>query len=1356
MYRPIQFCLLLIVASLSLSAQPGTPLPKLTPSYSEDFSDYHSYPSMCFSKVFTDSKGRLWLRTCPSLSGSKHLHLFQFDGYQFKLVQGELEKLKPSDRIFELYQGNQLVGSYDKEDEAGIFFYHLDNNTISFYPLKEKGSIFNISVTPDERVFVISEINDGLSFYEWVDGDFQLQKEVSGLVYDKDFFAESNYIPVLYHDQRFFVGAFNDGKKILKIDFETGEIQSFPYVDFLTLQRYDFLEARNRVEFRSVVRGSEIFFCPTEFYSNHFFKFDVITGKIEKIPGIRDDIWTKGVFLDESGNVIFLYRDKSELNNAILETSEGTRYDYTAFFKDKNFKGVTDMASRDFTRQSYICNERGLSVHLASAGEAIKHFMPGESVRAMAEINENTVFAHTQSRVTFQIDRTTGISLVDTSTCKFGWTKITKGPDGRFWSFSFGDFTAYDPITGSCEKYTTNGKMIRLFTFAGKDKIAFVDRDEVLYIFDLNSKKTTPFFQTDAPKELSQVTHDIHYSKDNILWIASASGLWKIDLENNTSEVLGFEPPFKEHRFMCIHEDEKGRLWLGTPLHGIYIFDPVTGNVKNLSSDDGLANNTVAFIIADDDGTRWLGSYNGISLVSPEGEFITNLYEEDGLVEKESNRYSYLKTSDGKLFLGTIDGLDVIDPKKIKERLASLTDLKIYPTSITYFDNNSGERLTREYGITDPVSVNLPATSRFLNIDFALSNYIKPENNQYAYQIEGLHDEWTLIGNKPYLSLNDLPAGNYNLLIKGTDGQGNWTKNSLIVNIRAADFFYKQTWFYLSGLLLIVGLSLLWISRLRKEVSKATRVIVKDKQVIEEQAAKLKELDEAKSKFFTNISHEFRTPLTVISGMIDQVRDKPDQWLDKGSEIIKRNAASLLDLINQILDLRKLESDSLKVQNVQGDIIPYLSYLADTYRNYAQSKGLELHFLSETTSIKMDYDPDKVLRVVSNLLSNAIKYTPSGGHVYFQVEQNGDRENRQKALLIRVKDTGIGIPEDLLPNIFDRFYQVNESSTRKEEGTGIGLALIKELVELMNGTIEVTSKIDIGTTFLVSLPVTNKALIDETVSTGMLEVSEILVPNESEESMILASNGDTENQLPRLLLVEDNHDLVQFLVATLEDRYQLQIARDGEEGINLALQEVPDLIISDVMMPGKNGYELCETLKQDERSSHIPIILLTAKADMDSKIAGLEFGADAYMTKPFEERELHVRLKKLFELRNTLQERYRTSGLQTDSFNKEDAFILKVQEAIEAKLEDDTFGIPQLCRAVKLSRAQLHNKLKALTGLSTSIFMRNFRLQKAKTLLDTTDFNVSEVAYKVGFKDPNYFTRVFTERYGSSPSKTRK
>ncbi len=527
---------------------------------------------------------------------------------------------------------------------------------------------------------------------------------------------------------------------------------------------------------------------------------------------------------------------------------------------------------------------------------------------------------------------------------------------------------------------------------------------------------------------------------------------------------------------------------------------------------------------------------------------------------------------------------------------------------------------------------------------------------------------------------------------------------------------------------------------------------------------KLRELDQVKSTFFTNISHEFRTPLTVISGMADQIQEKPDRWMAEGLHMIKRNSDHLLQLVNQILDLAKLDSGRLKLRLEQADIIAYLRYLTESFRTPAEQYELQLAFEASEEELLMDHDPERLQWVLSNLLSNALKFTPKGGTIQVSVSQRPSAkppaETRsvpgKNHLWLEVKDNGIGIPKDRLPFLFERYFQVEGTQTGPQQsgwaGSGIGLALTRELVLLMDGAIWVESEEGKGSTFYIVLPVRQEA---ERKDPGIRQTG---TGEKETENSPLESPAKEEERV-NILLVEDNLDVRTYVRSCLEDKYGLWEARNGQEGIEMAIEQVPDLVVSDVMMPEKDGFELCETLKSDIRTSHIPIVLLTARADQESRISGLRYGADAYLAKPFNREELEVRLEQLLENRRKLQERFRRAesgeGTEDEAIRQEDAFLTRVREQLEENLDDENLGISGLARAIGVSRAQLHNKIKALTGQSPSVFVRTIRLRKARHLLLTTDLNVTQVAYEVGFRDPAYFSRTFSEEYGHSPKETR-
>lgn len=594
------------------------------------------------------------------------------------------------------------------------------------------------------------------------------------------------------------------------------------------------------------------------------------------------------------------------------------------------------------------------------------------------------------------------------------------------------------------------------------------------------------------------------------------------------------------------------------------------------------------------------------------------------------------------------------------------------------------------------------------------------------------------------------------------------------------------------GVSLIIALILFQNNRQKQKTNKILEKTLADlkstqAQLIESEKMaslgqlRLSELDALKTKLYTNITHEFRTPLMVILGIADQELDKPGENYREDLKTIIRNGQNLLTLVNQMLDLSKLEEGKLTLHYHQADVVAFLEFMVKSFQSYADNKGVRLHFLSDPEQFNMPFDGVRLQQIVSNLISNAIKFTPKGGNVYVTVNTINER------FVLKIKDSGIGIDEGDLPHIFDRFYQADSSHTRQGEGTGIGLAITNELVKLMEGSIRVKSHKGNGAEFEVVLPirvVSNGVENGEGVSvlpgSFNLEnrVPDYDSPPPASITGIHKDNGRV-NHRPTVLAADDNEDIAVYLASCLKDEYDFEIAKNGQECEQMAFELIPDLILMDVMMPFKDGFEVCKSLKTDLRTSHIPIILLTAKADFDSKMEGLEQGADDYLIKPFYKKELLLRIRNQLKLQQQFQQ-YLRSSIASDYSKKplaltqdtaaatnptphmlvskslENGFVMKVRKEIEAHLDDTGFDVERLCQSMALSHSQVHRKLSALTGLSATHFIRFVRLIKAKELLLRPELTIASVAYDCGFNDPAYFSRVFKQEFGLTPQVWRE
>lgn len=813
-------------------------------------------------------------------------------------------------------------------------------------------------------------------------------------------------------------------------------------------------------------------------------------------------------------------------------------------------------------------------------------------------------------------------------------------------------------------------------------------------------------------------------------------------------------------------------LWIGTKGGGLNRLDKTDGSFFHLTTKDGLPNDVVYGILSDSAGNIWGSTNKGIFCLTvpgnPGGRWqFRNFTKTDGLQDDEFNTGAYAKLSNGHLAFGGVNGLNIFNPAEVLIAGYSpgvfITDILVNNEPLTANDKTG----ILKQSIEQTKSITLTSLQDILTLEFSSLDFTAPGQNKYRYQLAGVDKDWVESGTRRAATYLHLPSGKYVFKVQGSNSQGVWSNKIAELQINVLPPWWRTWWAYLCyALLLGLGIRAYFKFTLNRAKLKA--------QLSFEQleAKRVKELDTIKTQLYTNITHEFRTPLTIILGMAQQVVNKPGEYFNNGMDMIIRNGQSLLRLVNEMLDLSKLETGKMSLQLVNGNVIHFLRYIVESFQSLAESQQKQLHFLSDIDALYVSYDPEKIRQIVHNLLSNALKFTPEKGNIYISVNEQGMIGKPGKScLIIKVKDTGVGIPEDQLQHIFDRFYQSDNSATRKTEGTGIGLALTKELIKLMEGEITVKSPpagSNKGSEFTVVLPLTK---VNDTGVDNI--IPDLKMDHRQKEAVVLRNeltilNKKQDSTTPLILLVEDNADVVAYTASCLPD-YRLAVGKDGKEGFEIAKEIIPDLIITDVMMPLMDGFELCGLLRNDEHTSHIPVIMLTAKADIESKLEGLSKGADAYLEKPFNKEELVIRVNKLLELRKSLQQFYlRKAGLINNSMppagsgreeavdnKREDEFVKKVREVIEAHLPDADFTVEQLCKAVFMSHSQLHRKLDALTGCSPTKFIRLIRFTKAKELLKNPSNSIASVAMDCGFNDPGYFARIFKQEHHVTPQEWR-
>ncbi|MBV6442568.1 MAG: Sensor histidine kinase RcsC [Saprospiraceae bacterium] len=917
-------------------------------------------------------------------------------------------------------------------------------------------------------------------------------------------------------------------------------------------------------------------------------------------------------------------------------------------------------------------------------------------------------------------------------------TSIAKDDQGFIWVAADGGLNRYHPATGRFRK------------FFGKQK-----------------KLSNPSANTNH--------HLLADSKGN-MWFASMGGLSRLSKAELSKPFdhadLHFEhflhQPGNRNSIssdvvFCLLESADGHIWAGTDA-GLSLFEPKKASWQWFFKTDGLPGNDVTVLVEDRNGDIWAGSaHEGLAKFDRAGGRFFRFTKKDGLVTDHFRPNAGWCTAEGFVVLGGRAGLVGFHPDSLLQRASAppslyFTDFKIFNKSVPIGQEDN--QLFAPVYQTDVIE--LDYAQKVISFQCTALNFVSPEKQVYRYRLIPFHADWQDNGNNREVTFTNLDPATYQLQIEASENGYDWTGKSLTLRILPP--WYRSWWAYLLYALAIGGI-LLGIRRfeIRRELAKA-------------ETRRLRELDAVKTRLYTNITHEFRTPLTVILGEAAQIEKHAGGKQKSGLAAIRRQGRQLLNLVNQMLDLAKVEAGSLSLNVIQGNVILFLKYLLESFRSLADGKQIELRFEADTKEFWMDYDPDKLQKIATNLLSNAIKFTSPRGLVTLKLEIKKSEIEKLSAIsnppisdfqfLITVTDTGPGIPMEKIPFIFDRFYQADDSTTRQAEGTGIGLTLTKELVHLLGGQISAESRPGEGSTFTVILPVActaEKQLFDP--ESFFAENQELKPEPETSVAPVPQFPISSFNKnRPHLLLVEDNADVVRYISSLLAADYQVYKAENGKEGVKAAFRLVPDIIISDVMMPEMDGFELCRILKTDERTSHIPIILLTAKADHASKIEGLTQGADVYLAKPFDREELLVHLEKLIELRRRLQERYAGFSRfvnfkkvdKSDVLDSEERFLQKAIRVVAAQMSDEDFDMPQLCKALHMSRSNLFRKLKALTGRSATDFIRTLRLEKAKELLETTDLNVTEVCFKVGFGSPNYFSRAFQEQFGISPSELRR
>ncbi|HHG86157.1 MAG TPA: response regulator, partial [Bacteroidetes bacterium] len=735
----------------------------------------------------------------------------------------------------------------------------------------------------------------------------------------------------------------------------------------------------------------------------------------------------------------------------------------------------------------------------------------------------------------------------------------------------------------------------------------------------------------------------------------------------------------------------------------------------------------------------WASTAHGISCFDPNTNQFQNYDLKDGLQDNEFNVRAAAREEDGRLIFGGVNGYNRFYPHELSpNKQAPPVVINGFRLNNQQVDFRNSPTLSAPIEFVDEIQ--LQHSDNIFSFEFTALDYTNPLKNQFRYRLQGFSDKWVDCGNEKKATFTNLPAGNYTFEVEASNNDGVWNNQSTSLRLSIKPALWASWWakmIYFFGIL-----SLLWFAWRTWR----NRMRMQEKLRLEKlHAERYQELEQLKSQFFAGISHEFRTPLSLIIGPLEKMRKEIQSEVgQRNVEMIHRNAHRLLRLVNQLLVVAGLEEGKLHLHPSEQDLNLFIRQIIASFRPGAEEKGLELQYIGTENPVILCFDIENFEHIFYNLLANALRFTARGGKILVRTFAS------QTQVSIQVSDTGIGIPIEVQARLFERFYQV--PGEQSAGGTGLGLALVKELTELHQGKVSVESSPGKGTVFTLVFPFQN-GLKAQKVQPTQVATLPINRPKASK-----TTENDPEKRI--ILIVEDNADLRTFIRSELEQEFAILEANQGEEGLQMATEHVPDLIISDVMMPVMDGIKMSYALKSKAVTSHIPIIMLTARTAELSRIEGLQAGADDYLTKPFSATELRLRIQNRFFYLQKVAERLKAAPSELQEMSvpvkRENQFLKGVQLELEKALDNSDFSVEELAAAVNLSRKQLYRKIKALTQKTPSQFMRSFRLQKGQELLQSASLNVSQVAYSVGFSSPSYFSRCFQEEFGYSPSETKK
>jgi signal transduction histidine kinase/CheY-like chemotaxis protein/ligand-binding sensor domain-containing protein/AraC-like DNA-binding protein len=960
-------------------------------------------------------------------------------------------------------------------------------------------------------------------------------------------------------------------------------------------------------------------------------------------------------------------------------------------------------------------------------------------VTCFEQMAQNTILVGTKNGAYSYSPETSKLSIFSGLPLDVDCISMTKDSQNRIWICTRNEgvyclqnnhIKHIDQLTENCRHIVEN-----------PDGQLLVATSEGLAVFNSVSGKFQPLKLALNGEYLRSVSQLVSFDKQSFLG-RSNTGLFVYNYKKNSiSQPLKALLKNENQQYTCVFKDSRGILWIGTQ-DGLSVWQPSKAELHTLFTDDGLVNNSIKGIVEDKQGLIWATTSGGVSRIAVDTKekklrfSIANFNHYDGVMENEFTASATFASDKGQLLMGGVNGFNIIDlhkPWTFKRLHKPLfTSLMLFGTKVKPGESYDGNTILKN-AIAATNRLELNYNQNFVSIDFSALNYVNPTQTYYRYRLEGVDDDWREIvaqNGTGSASYTNLAPGTYVLKVKSASNSREWSNEYAEISIVVNPPFWKTPIayvLYLAIVLLLLYLSLTYYKRWTNQ-----KLVRKNEE----------KLNQMKFSFFTNVSHEFRTPLTLIITPLESIlKEIKETAIESRIKLVYRHALNLQHLVNQLLDFRRLEISGEKLNLTFGDLVDFVKQFEDLFDKLAQEKQIDFSIQSEKSELFMYFDNDKLYKVINNLLSNSFKFTPTGGTIKVRLSQPMENQNSDFVQL-EVIDSGSGILEKDLPNVFNSFYQASTS----QGGSGIGLHMVKEYVALHSGEIAVESQPNVKTVFTVKIP-TN--LAPQKMDSEAL----VAVPEDTIDNQLITTTSKKE----KLLVVEDNDALRRFLVTELSNKYEVFEAPDGEVGEDLALSKSPDLIISDVMMPKVDGFELCKRIKSNLHTSHIPVILLTARTSEDLKMTGYQSGADEYLAKPFNLEILLLRIDKLISQKNqrqsTFSQKLEVNPKEITITSIDEQLIQKALGYMEDNMDNPDYSVQQFSQDLGMDRTVLYKKLQSITGLSPSEFIRSIRLKRAAQLLIQGQYPVAEVAEKVGFNTQKYFSKYFKEAFGVTPSK---